>query len=69
MAGPLKRLRPARIHGTPTGRRVRSAIVHVRAATGKQTRALAPDIEALDVEDFVGILNGEPQAKKRKTAT
>jgi hypothetical protein len=69
MAGPLKRLRPALIHGTPTGRRVRSAIVHVRAATGKQTRALAPDIEALDVEDFVGILNGEPQAKKRKTAT
>jgi hypothetical protein len=55
MAGPLLSLRRSMGERTP----IRSAIVHRTSKTAPPFRAVAPGVEALDVQAFVGALGGK----------
>ncbi len=60
MAGPLQSLRRSMGEGQP----IRLSLVHRKAASGPQTRALAAGVEACDVESLVEDLNGRPSRAK-----
>lgn len=66
MAGPMESLRQS-ISGRTAAVQmpVRSSIVHRVSVTATKTRALAPGVEALDIQAFVNELNAKPvrQAK------
>lgn len=55
MARPLDSLR----RSVRAEQRVRSAVIHRRSSTAPRTSALAPGIEALDIQEFVNILSAQ----------
>ena len=65
MAGPLQSLRRAMGKHEP----VRAAIIHLKAASPAPIRTVAPQVEALDVQEFLNALGGETvRPRKRREA-
>jgi len=65
MAGPLQSLRRAMGKHEP----VRAAIIHSKAASPAHIRTVAPQVEALDVQEFLNALGGETvRPRKRREA-
>jgi predicted AAA+ superfamily ATPase len=62
MAGPLQSLRRSMGNHAP----IRAAVIHQKSATAPPTRALAPGVEALDLQAFVSAL-GVKMVRQRKT--
>ncbi len=65
MAGPLQSLRRAMGKREP----VRAAIIHPKAASPGPMRTVAPQVEALDVQEFLDELNGGKARPRRKRKT
>ena len=65
MAGPLQSLRRAMGKREP----VRAAIIHPKAASPGPMRTVAPQVEALDVQEFLDELNGGMARPRRKRKT
>lgn len=65
MAGPLQSLRRAMGKHAP----VRAAIIHPKAASPGPMRTVAPQVEALDVQEFLDELNGGKARPRRKRKT
>lgn len=64
MAGPLGALRRSMGDRTP----VRQTVVHRASTTAPPTRALAPWVDALDVQSFAAVLAGEPKRTAKAKA-
>jgi hypothetical protein len=60
MAGPLQSLRRAMGGNMP----VHAAIVHQKPSTPLPSRVVAPEVEALDVREFVSALSGKARSKR-----
>jgi predicted AAA+ superfamily ATPase len=60
MARPIESLRHAMGKQAP----IRSTVVHQKSTTAPPTRALAPEVEALDIDEFVDALRGRPSQRR-----